>query len=97
VRVTNEILDAALSVVASRKLDKAPGPNYLVGIIGDLLNPKPAQSAQKRDDNAWKRSDKAIEAKASELGIYPRPGESHDALRERCESELRRRAQGVAA
>ncbi|WP_103852148.1 YdaU family protein [Burkholderia pseudomallei] len=94
-RVTNEILDAALSIVGSRQLAKPVGPNYLVGIIADLLNPKPSQ--QKRDDHAWKRSDKAVEAKASELGIYARPGESHDALRERCEAEIRRRAQGGAA
>lgn len=92
-RVTNEILDAALSVVASRNLGKAVGPNYLATIIPDLLAPKP----QRRDDNAWKRSDKGIESKASELGIYARAGETHDALRDRCESELRKRAQGVAA
>lgn len=95
VRVTNEILDAALSMVASRNLERPVGPNYLATIIPDLLNPKPAQPQKQRDD--WNRSPKGIERKASELGIYARPGETHDALRERCDSEMRRRAQGVAA
>ena len=97
VRVTNEILDAALSVVASRRLEKPVGPNYLVGIIADLLAPKPAKSAVKANEDGWRRSPKGIESKASELGIYPRPGESHDALRERCESTLRKREQGAEA
>lgn len=97
VRVTNEILDAALSVVASRQLEKPVGPNYLVGIIADLLPPKPAKSAVKASEDGWRRSPKGIESKASELGIYPRPGESHDALRERCESTLRKREQGAEA
>lgn len=100
VRVTNEILDAAISKARVSLKGKPLGPNYLATIIPDLLNPQPAQSV-KREDNAWKRSDKGIESKASELGIYARAGESHDALRERCEAEIRRRAkaqpQGVAA
>lgn len=96
VRVTNEILDAALSVVASRQLEKPVGPNYLVGIIADLLAPKPAKSAVKANEDGWRRSPKGIESKASELGIYPRPGESHDTLRERCESKLRKLEQGAA-
>ena len=96
VRVTNEILDATLSIVAARGLDKPVGPNYLVGIIADLLAPKPAKSAVKANEDGWRRSPTGIENKASELGIYPRPGESHDALRERCESEIRRHL-GTAA
>lgn len=98
VRVTNEILDAALSKARLSLKGKPLGPNYLATIIPDLLNPQPAQTV-KRDENGWKRSPKGVESKASELGVYPRPGESHDALRERCEAELRRRAQpqGAAA
>ncbi|WP_226212226.1 hypothetical protein [Burkholderia vietnamiensis] len=95
VRVTNEILDAALSVVASRGLEKPVGPNYLVGIIADLLNPKPAQ--QKREDNSWKRSSAGIERKASELGIACPAGRDHAWLLEKCESVMRQRAQEVAA
>ncbi|SAK62529.1 hypothetical protein AWB76_03262 [Caballeronia temeraria] len=45
-RVTTEILDAGLSVVASRNLSKAIGPNYLAPIIGDLLNPKASAKAR---------------------------------------------------
>ncbi|WP_248322008.1 hypothetical protein [Caballeronia sp. Sq4a] len=41
-RVTNEILDAALSVVASRQMNPMPGPNYLAPIIRDLLAQKTA-------------------------------------------------------
>ncbi|MDN7481903.1 DUF1376 domain-containing protein [Burkholderia orbicola] len=94
VRVTNEILDAALSIVASRKLEKPVGPNYLVGIITDLLNPKPVQP--KREDNAWKRTPAGIERKASELGVICPPGRDHGWLLEKCEAELRNRAQVAA-
>lgn len=52
---------------------------------------------KKREDNGWRRSPSGIEHKASELGIYPRPGESHDSLRERCESVMRQRANGAAS
>lgn len=95
VRVTNEILEAALSKARSSLGSKPVGPNYLATIIPDLLNPAPAQPQKQRDD--WHRSPKGIERKAAELGIYARAGETHDALRERCDSELRRKAQGVAA
>lgn len=94
-RVTDETLDAAISKARSRLGSKPPGVNYLVPIIADLLNPKPVQV--KREDTAWKRSNPGIESKASELGLIPRNGESYEQLRERCESEMRRRAQGVAA
>lgn len=45
----------------------------------------------------WFRSDAGISRKASELGIQARGGETYAGLRERCEAEMRRRAQGVAA
>lgn len=69
-------------------------PNFLNALIDDVLAPK--APPKKREDD-WFRSPKGIERKASELGIYARPGESHDALRERCESEIRKRAQQVTA
>jgi hypothetical protein len=53
-RVTNEILDAALSVVAGRNMDRMPGPNYLKSIIADLLNPRaqaPPRGGSKRDES----------------------------------------------
>jgi hypothetical protein len=53
----------------------------------------------KREDHAWKRSPAGIERKASELGLVCPPGRDHAWLLEKCESELRKRAQsqGVAA
>ncbi|TAM07232.1 MAG: DUF1376 domain-containing protein [Paraburkholderia sp.] len=96
VRVTNEILDAALSVVANRKLEKAPGPNYLVGIIADLLNPKPAKAANQRYDD-WHKSPAGIDRKARELGMSGRGNESYDSLKERIWEELRKREQQGAA
>jgi hypothetical protein len=91
-KVTDDLLLTAADMAKKREVLR-PGPNYLKPIIEQLLNPpKPKQS-----DDAWRRTDKGIEAKASQLGIYARPGETHDALRERCESEIRKRAQGVAA
>ncbi|MDN7744704.1 YdaU family protein [Burkholderia multivorans] len=95
VRVTNEILDAALSIVAARQLEKPVGPNYLVGIITDLLNPKPVQP--KREDNSWKRTPAGVERKASELGVVCPPGRDHAWLLEKCESVMRQRAREVAA
>ena len=90
-RVTDDLLLTAAKMAKDRDVLR-PGPNYLKPIIEQLLNPpKP----KPKDD--WHRSPKGIERKASELGIYARPGESHDALRERCESEIRKRSQGVAA
>lgn len=80
-RVTNEILEAALSVVRSRKLDVPAGPNYIAPIIADMLKPK---SVAKKADEDWKRSAAGIERRASQLGIVPRIGESHPALKERC-------------
>jgi hypothetical protein len=90
--VTDDLLETAAAMAKKREVMR-PGPNYLAPIVQQLLTPKPA----KPSEDAWRRSDKGIERKASELGIYARPGETHDALRERCESELRRRAQGVAS
>jgi hypothetical protein len=91
-KVTDDLLLTAADMAKKREVLR-PGPNYLAPIIAQLLNPpKPKPS-----EDAWRRSDKGIEGKASELGIYARPGETHDALRERCESELRRRTQGAAA
>jgi hypothetical protein len=91
-KVTDDLLLTAADMAKKREVLR-PGPNYLAPIIAQLLNPpKPKPS-----EDAWRRSDKGIEGKASELGIYAHPGETHDALRERCESELRRRTQGAAA
>lgn len=84
--------------VARREADNDPSP-LNVGLVNScvqqVLNP-PTPKPQ-REDTTWKRTNPGIERKASELGIYARAGESHDALRERCESEIRKRTQGVAA
>lgn len=68
-------------------------PNFLNALIDDILKPK---APKKRADD-WYRTNPGIERKASELGILCPPGKSHDWLRERCESEIRKREQGVAA
>ncbi|UUX38864.1 YdaU family protein [Burkholderia contaminans] len=95
-RVTNEILDAALSIVGSRQLDKPVGPNYLVGIIADLLAPKPAKPAVKADD--WHRSEAGIKRKGQELGMQARGGESWDQFKARIWDEIsRREREGAAA
>ena len=91
-RVTNEILDAALSVAAVRKPGETVGPNYLATIIPDLLAPK---ARPKPDD--WHRSEGGITRKAKELGIPARAGESYAMLKDRVFSELRRREQPGAA
>ncbi|AQG98573.1 hypothetical protein A9R05_06795 [Burkholderia sp. KK1] len=93
--MTNEILEAALSKARTSLGSKPAGVNYLAPVITDLLNPAPAKPQKQRDD--WHRSDAGISRKASELGLVCPPGKDYAWLRERCEAELRRRAQGVAA
>ncbi|MDR5825855.1 hypothetical protein [Caballeronia sp. LZ043] len=65
-RVTNEVLDAALSVVASRRMNPMPGPNYLAPIIDDLLNPRAA--APRRTGGASGR-DASRAAAAASIGL----------------------------
>ncbi|MBB3257687.1 hypothetical protein F4827_002552 [Paraburkholderia bannensis] len=93
----DELRKAYEDAVADRLATDDPTP-VNAGFVRTFVE-KRRRPVVKREDNAWKRSDKGIESKASELGIYPRAGESHDALRERCEAEIRRRAQpqGAAA
>jgi hypothetical protein len=43
----------------------------------------------------WDRSPAGIERKASELGIYPRAGESHATLAERCRSAIQKQEQAA--
>jgi hypothetical protein len=53
------------------------------------------QPQRSRHESDWRYTNAGIERKASELGIFARPGESHDTLRERCESMIRSRANGA--
>jgi hypothetical protein len=92
-KVTDDLLQTAVGMVKARNPVR-PGPKYIAPIIAQLLNPPPVLAKPKFDD--WYRSDAGISRKASELGIYARPGDSFAQLRERCESELRKR-EGVAA
>jgi hypothetical protein len=69
-------------------------PNFLNALIDDILAPK-APPKKRADD--WYRTNPGIERKASELGINCPPGKDHNWLREKCESVLRSRSQGVAA
>ncbi|MFM0101976.1 YdaU family protein [Paraburkholderia rhynchosiae] len=68
-------------------------PNFLNALIDDILAPK---APKKRADD-WYRTNPGIERKASELGIVCPPGKDHHWLREKCESVMRSRSQGVAA
>lgn len=86
-------VDAAIAKAHAESTEPISNIVAYAARVLDSMTAKPAKPP--RDD--WNRSPKSIERKASELGIYARPGESHDALRERCESEIRRRAQGAAA
>ncbi|TAN09520.1 MAG: hypothetical protein EPN37_19210 [Chitinophagaceae bacterium] len=95
VRVTNEILDAAISK-ARVSLDGKPlGPNYLATIIPDLLNPKPVK---KREPTVplHAMTDRQLDALCGELGIRSSiAGESRDVflarIREK-QAEIRGRA-----
>ncbi|CAB3644211.1 DUF1376 domain-containing protein [Trinickia soli] len=98
-RVTNEILDAAISKARASLTEGAQlGPNYLAPVVADLLNPKPAKPVVKRFDD-WDRTQEGIKRKARELGFGDgRQRESWDELKARCWDEIKRReAQGAAA
>ncbi|VCT41765.1 Uncharacterised protein [Burkholderia pseudomallei] len=57
------------------------------------LEGKYQQGAEEQQDGSWSASREGIEAKAAELGIVPKVGESYSSLRDRCEAELRRPCQ----
>lgn len=85
----NELRKAYDMAVADRQATGDPNPvnaGFVKALIDKVRNPP--KPRPKVDD--WNRTPKGIERKASELGMYARPGESHDALRERCESEIRK-------
>jgi hypothetical protein len=92
----DELRKAYDMAVADRQATNDPNPvnaGFVKALIDKVRNPpKPRPKA---DD--WSRTDPGIERKASELGIYPRPGEGYAQLRERCESELRKREREHAA
>lgn len=92
----DELRRAYDAAVADRLATGDPNP-VNAGFVRTFIEKNRRPARPQREDNAWRRSDKGVEAKASELGIHARAGETHDALRERCESEMRKRAQGVAA
>jgi hypothetical protein len=94
VRVTNEILDAAISKARVSLAGKPLGPNYLATIIPDLLNPKPVKARQ--DD--WHRTEAGIKRKAQEIGVKARAGWGYDQLKDAVFEELRRlERQGAVA
>ncbi|CAJ7675943.1 Uncharacterised protein [Burkholderia pseudomallei] len=57
------------------------------------LEGKYQQDVEEQQDGSWSASREGIEAKAAELGIVPKVGESYSSLRDRCEAELRRPCQ----
>nr|WP_249190864.1 DUF1376 domain-containing protein [Burkholderia cenocepacia] len=95
-RVTPEELRKAYDLaVADRMATNDPHPvnaGFVRAKLDSVRRPQP-----KREDNGWKRTPAGIERKASELGIVCPPGRDHGWLLEKCEAELRNRAQGVAA
>jgi len=91
----DELRKAYDGAVADRLATSDPNPvnaGFVRTFVEKNRRPKPV-----REDNAWKRSPAGIERKASELGINAPAGKDHDWLREKCESVMRQRAQGVAA
>lgn len=90
-QVPPEILDAAVARAREAKGTATIPPNYLVGIVNDLLNPPPMAEAkparEKADD--WYRSKPGIERKGRELGMTARGTESYDDFKERIFARLR--------
>jgi hypothetical protein len=89
--VTDDMLDAAAQMAKARTA--RPGPNYLVPIIAELLDPP--KPKPKQDD--WQRSDAGISRKANELGVSARAGESYQSLKSRLFDEISRREHGNGA
>jgi hypothetical protein len=82
VRVTNEILDAAIAKAqVSLGAGNAPGVNYLAPIIADLLNPKPVKPKREASIPLTAMTDAQRDDVARKLGIGTcRPGENRDAF-----------------
>ncbi|NTV10212.1 MAG: hypothetical protein HGA47_05495 [Zoogloea sp.] len=77
-------------------VDAVFGPGYAeahpgvvtLAMIGLSLERLRLDLANIREANAWRTSDKGMLAKAQELGITPRPGESFSDLRARIEARI---------
>lgn len=94
-RVSPEELRKAYDLAVADRLAVGDPSPVNAGFVRSKLEQARRPAAKPRDD--WHRSDAGISRKASELGIVCPPGKDFAWLREKCESELRRRAQGVAA
>lgn len=85
--VTVEALKRA--IVEARKTRDGPlNPAYLAAIVERMATEKPGNGKAA----AWATDEGACEAKARELGIKARPGETYHELRGRIRSEIEKRA-----
>lgn len=92
----------AQSEFLTGKAQPKPGYKRFRADIDFLMSPeafakclegKYQQDAEEQQDGSWSASREGIAAKAAELGIVPKVGESYSSLRDRCEAELRRPCQ----
>ncbi|MGN6657068.1 MAG: hypothetical protein ACTHJ9_17245 [Rhodanobacter sp.] len=96
VRVTNEILDAAISKANASLKGKSITVAYLATIIPDLLNPQPAKRRESQL-SLQAMTDAQRDAIARDMGISgARAGESRDAFIARIQAK-RMEAQGATA
>lgn len=80
----------ALAIARQRKPTGPIPPNYLLGIIDDILNP-PAPSASGTREPPWWLSEQATLAKGRELGIEANAGESMEMYRDRLHTAIKRK------
>jgi hypothetical protein len=95
-KVTDEVLNVAITKAKAAKGDKPVPLLYLAPIVEQELEaqdaPPPAPGAQKsRESWEWKRTPGGIEAKGRELGMFARGTENHQDFAKRIEAELEKR------
>jgi len=95
-KVTDEVLNVAITKAKAAKGDKPVPLAYLVPIVEQELEtqaaPPPAPAAQKqREDWAWRKSNQGIDAKGRELGLFARSGESYPDFLARIDAEIEKR------
>jgi len=93
-KVTDEVLNVAITKARASKGDKPIPLAYLVPIVEQELRdqaaPAPAPGAQKprNDDWTWKKSNQGIEAKGREFGMFARGGESYHDFAARIQAKI---------
>lgn len=80
----------AVEIARQRKPEGTIPPNYLIGIVEDILNPPPEKS---KTEIAWWTTEDGTLKKGAELGLTPNIGETMESYRQRIRTAIERKKQ----